>query len=133
MRFGYDDGGRKAAGNQGSASDCVCRAIAIATEKPYQTVYDALNALGKRERRGKRKRGTSTAREGVYKSTTRRYISSLGWHWTPTMHIGSGCKVHLVEDELRSLDRVRVQAPDRRHRRRHPRHDRPATRDTLRG
>jgi hypothetical protein len=27
-------------------------------------------------------------------------MESLGWVWHPTMTIGSGCKVHLREDEL---------------------------------
>lgn len=100
MNFIYDDGGRAAAGWKGHASDCVCRAVAIATGKPYQEVYDALNALGKTERTGKRKRGKSSARTGVYKQTTRRYLASIGWKWTPTMFIGSGCKVHLAAGEL---------------------------------
>ena len=30
----------------------------------------------------------------------RPYLQSLGWKWTPTMQIGSGCKVHLCADEL---------------------------------
>lgn len=100
MQFIYDDGGRAAAGYTGRAGDCVCRAIAIATERPYQEVYDALNLLGKSERTGKRKRGTSAARNGVYKQSYRPYLESLGWKWTPTMRIGSGCKVHLADGEL---------------------------------
>ena len=102
MDFVYDDGGRAAAGFKGSAGDCVCRSIAIATGKPYQEVYDALNALGSCERTGKRKRGKSSARTGVYKPTYQKYLLSLGWRWTPTMQIGSGCKVHFVKDELPS-------------------------------
>lgn len=98
--FVYDDGGRAAAGYTGSASDCVCRAIAIATEKPYQEVYDALNELAKRERTGKRKKGKSSARNGVYRATYEPYILSLGWKWVPTMRIGQGCTVHLAADEL---------------------------------
>ena len=27
-------------------------------------------------------------------------MKHLGWKWIPTMTIGSGCKVHLREDEL---------------------------------
>jgi hypothetical protein len=27
-------------------------------------------------------------------------LSELGWVWTPTMTIGSGCQVHLRADEL---------------------------------
>lgn len=99
-RFAYDDGGRAAAGFKGATGDCCARSIAIVTGKPYQEVYDAINALGTRERTGKRKRGKSNARTGVYGATARRYMDSLGWKWTPCMTIGSGCKVHLRADEL---------------------------------
>ena len=100
MNFIYHDGGRRAAGYQGSTGDCVVRAIAIATQIPYQQVYDALNELAKDERTGKRKRGVSSSRNGVYRFTYDRYLKSLGWTWKPTMQIGSGCKVHLRSDEL---------------------------------
>lgn len=103
MKFQFDDGGRAAAGFKGKTGDCVCRAISIATGHPYREVYDALNRLGEtHERKGKRKRGTSNARTGVYKQTIRRYMESIGWRWVPTMTIGSGCKVHLKSDELPS-------------------------------
>jgi hypothetical protein len=100
MNCVYNDGGRSAAGFKGETSDCVTRAIAIATGKPYQEVYDAINAAGKTERIGKRKRGRSRAATGVYKSTIRKYLESIGWMWFPTMAIGSGCRVHLRADEL---------------------------------
>lgn len=100
MKHIHHDGGRAAAGYKGATGDCVTRAIAIATGKPYQEVYDSINALATRERSGKRKRGRSSARNGVYKPTTRRYMESIGWRWVPTMQIGSGCKVHLRADEL---------------------------------
>lgn len=100
MKFVYNDGGRAAAGYKGSTSDCVVRAIAIATELPYQQVYDLVNELAQRERTGKRKRGKSNARTGVYKDTIKRVMERLGWRWIPTMHIGSGCKVHLTDGEL---------------------------------
>lgn len=100
MRFVYNDGGRAAAGYKGSTGDCVCRAIAIVADKPYQEVYDALNKIASGERVGKRKRGKSSARIGVYKGTIHKYLESLGFKWTPTMHIGSGCTVHLADGEL---------------------------------
>ena len=100
MGFVYDDGGRAADGFKGRAGDCVCRSIAIATGKPYQEVYDDLNRLAQSERTGKRKKRKSSARDGVYTRTTRRYLASFGWEWVPTMRIGSGCKVHLDADEL---------------------------------
>ena len=100
LQFQFDDGGRKAAGYKGKTGDCVVRSIAIATELPYQQIYDKVNELAKRERTGSRKRGKSHARTGVYKGTTHKLLESLGWRWTPTMEIGSGCKVHLRADEL---------------------------------
>jgi hypothetical protein len=98
MDFIYNDGGRAAAGYRGRAGDCVVRAIAIATEKPYQEVYDAINALAAAERaqRGER----SSARGGVERTTYERYLRQLCWEWVPTMQIGSGCRVHLRAEEL---------------------------------
>jgi len=102
VKFQFNDGGRKAAGYKGSAGDCVVRSIAIATKLPYQQVYDAVNVLGLTERTGKRKRGKSKARTGVYKTSFKKLMKSLRWVWTPTMQIGSGCTVHLRADELPS-------------------------------
>lgn len=99
-RFTLDDGGRADAGFRGSTGDCVTRAIATATERPYRQVYDALNALAQLERTGRRKLGKSNSRLGVYRNTIRRYMENIGWKWTPTMQIGSGCQVHLRADEL---------------------------------
>ena len=102
IEFQFNDGGRKEAGFKGTTGDCVTRAIAIATGKPYKEVYDAINELGKREYITKKKKSKSNSRTGVYKQTIRRYMEGLGWKWTPTMFIGSGCKVHLRKDELPS-------------------------------
>jgi hypothetical protein len=100
MKFQFDDGGRRLAGFTGSTGDCVVRSVAIATGIPYQRVYDYVNQLAVNERTGTRKRGKSNARTGVYRGTFRKLMESLGWVWTPTMHIGSGCKVHLRAKEL---------------------------------
>lgn len=98
LPFVYDDGGRAAAGYVGTAGDCTVRAIAIATGKPYQEVYDALFELSRRERL-LRKRGQSP-RDGVHKTTYKRYLQSIGWRFVPTMRIGSGCTTHLRAGEL---------------------------------
>lgn len=98
--YEYDDGGRALAGFIGNPRDCVTRAIAIATQKPYKEVYDALNEIAKKERTGKRKRHKSNARNGVHRYTYQQYLESLGWMWIPTMKVGSGCRVHLRGDEL---------------------------------
>lgn len=98
--FRFDDGGRAAAGYKGKSGDCVVRAIAIATGHPYQEIHDLVNHAATYERTGKRKRGKSNARTGVYRSSISRVMKSLGWMWTPTMQIGSGCTVHLRAGEL---------------------------------
>lgn len=100
MRWEYNDGGREAAGYKGSAGDCVCRAISIATEIPYQRVYELINEYGKQERLTSRRTKRSSARNGVHKDTIRKVMEELGWEWIPTMSIGSGCTVHLRSGEL---------------------------------
>jgi hypothetical protein len=42
----------------------------------------------------------SSSRNGVYRACYEKLLTSLGWKFTPTMQIGSGCRVHLREDEL---------------------------------
>jgi hypothetical protein len=98
----YDDGGRAAAGYRGTApGDCAVRAAAIASGLPYRQVYDLVNELAQRERTGKRKRGRSHARTGVYSGLMQWLLrDTWHWRWVPTMQIGSGCKVHVRADEL---------------------------------
>lgn len=101
MSYVFNDGGRATAGYKGTTGDCAVRAVAIATEQPYQTVYDTINAfVDKHERMLKRRRRKSHARTGVHSSTMRRFMATLGWRWVPTMQIGSGCKTHLCAEEL---------------------------------
>lgn len=100
MKLIYSDGGRS---NyfKGTTRDCVCRAICNATGEDYKKIYDLINQLSKSERTGKRKKHKSNARTGVYKDTCRKVIEDiLGWKWIPTMTIGSGCQVHLNENDL---------------------------------
>lgn len=96
----YDDGGRALAGFRGDARDCVVRAIAIAAELPYDLVYADLadRTFERPVRDGTR--NARTARNGIAKNVRRAFLSDLGWHWTPTMQIGSGTTVHLRADEL---------------------------------
>jgi len=99
MNFVYNDGGRAAAGYKGQTGDCVTRSISIATGLSYEEIYSKINLIAEGERpRGNKKR--SNARSGVKKYTYRKLLSDLGWEWTPTMTVGSGCKVHLKADEL---------------------------------
>lgn len=100
MKHKYDDGGRKDAGYKGLSGDCVCRALSIASGQSYQDVYDLINERSKVERITKRKRSKSSARDGVFRDTSRWVGHQLGLIWVPTMTVGSGCKVHLRADEL---------------------------------
>jgi len=107
IEFKFNDGGRAAAGYKGFTGDCVCRAIAISTEQPYQTVYDELTARTKSWRTNSNSKQAYYAkpagdypRTGVAMKVIRTYLKDLGWTWTPTMFVGKGCKVHLRKNEL---------------------------------
>jgi hypothetical protein len=95
----YDDGGRSQH-FRGSAGDCVTRAIAIASGRPYLDVYDEIRAFAKQFEKGRARAKKSNPRTGVHKDVKRRYLESRGWMWIPTMHIGTGCTVHLNPSEL---------------------------------
>jgi len=92
----FDDGGRAGAGfaTANDAGDCVCRAIAIATDLPYSRIYNLL--ADQAAAHG----GRRSARDGVKRKVYDAVLSELGWEWMPTMAIGSGCTVHLAEGEL---------------------------------
>jgi len=120
MKFIYSDGGRAAAGFKGDTGDCVTRAISIATGKhtnpvdswmSYLRIYNALNKLGDEMTLSASMRGDgltkrarqlakSDSRKGVARPVYDAYLAGIGWTWTPTMKIGSGCKVHLKSHEL---------------------------------
>jgi hypothetical protein len=106
-----NDGGRAAAGFTGHTGDCVVRAIAIATERSYLNVYNSLHRyaltdrvlMAKLELRyGARACDHASPRTGVNRRVYDRYLTEIGWTWTPTMLIGQGCTVHLHPDELPS-------------------------------
>jgi hypothetical protein len=71
----YNDGGRYDAGFIGDVGDCVTRAIAIATERPYREIYDAICALAVSEC------GYAQAHMGVTDIAIKGYLGSLGWRW----------------------------------------------------
>ena len=105
--FILNDGGRAAAGfrNKATAGDCVARAIAIASGRPYREIYDALAHGNATQRSTKHSRGLSgrrTASNGIFtqRKWFKDYMRSLGFVWVPTMSIGSGCTVHLIASEL---------------------------------
>lgn len=101
MKFIYADGGRSKYFKRDNVRDCVTRAIANATGIDYKEVYDRINQLAKAEKISKRKKSKSTARNGVYKQTYKKYIEKeLGWEWHSLARIGQTDKAHLNENEL---------------------------------
>lgn len=103
MKFQFNDGGRAAAGFKGTTRDCVCRAVAIAAGLPYDQVYERL-AEGNANQRWTKNGvgGARAASHGIYvqRKWFRDYMRALGFEWTATMGIGTGCKVHLRDGEL---------------------------------
>lgn len=94
MQWVYDDGGRADAGYQGKAGDCVVRSIAIAARMDYGEVYGDLA-------RGEAAAGRArSARNGVHRKVYEPYLLKLGFTWVPVMGIGTGCTMHLADDEL---------------------------------
>ena len=100
--YKYNDGGRAAAGYKGKTGDCVTRAIVIASGLPYAEVYEALAKGTGSQPAGKRGKRPASASNGinVKRKWFKDYMASIGFVWTPTMSIGTGCKVHLNADEL---------------------------------
>jgi len=114
-RFVKDDGGRSKSGVPGAdrkVGDCVARAIAIATQKPYREVHNALvvgtvdHVITDTSEHGKWVRRKGGVRyfdvdHGCDDKVYGRYLESLGWKFTATPSRGPG-KVHLRADELPS-------------------------------
>lgn len=89
MKFKYNDGGRGRYFSARCVNDCVTRAIAIATGKDYNAVYqETAKYLG------------YTPRNGVYKKDVKKIMKYFGGVWQTCMTIGSGCKVHLNDNEI---------------------------------
>jgi len=107
LGFIYNDGGRKIAGYKGQTGDCVVRAIAIANNLLYQTVYDDLTLATKEFRLKSNsklawgmKPKNDSAKLGTYRVANKPYLLSLGWKWKPTIFIGQCGRTHLRYDEL---------------------------------
>jgi hypothetical protein len=104
MQWVHDDGGRATSGFRGDAGDCVCRAVAIATQRSYLQVYYELADINANmmPTKGRRYVGRRTARNGIHTKDKlfKDYMQSQGFRWIACMGIGTGCKVHLRNDEL---------------------------------
>lgn len=102
--FVWNDGGRSAAGYKGATGDCVVRSVAIAMERDYASVYNDMKRLlvlasDHRVKQGK-DAGIRSPRHGVPIPVLKPYMKALGWHWIPSMGIGTGCRIHLRQNEL---------------------------------
>lgn len=93
LNYIYDDGGRSKYFKGRGVSDCVVRAIAIASGRDYKEVYDSLRkAIGE------------TPRNGVFTNRVafKRWMSANGFEWHSCAGIGSHEAVHFVDGELPS-------------------------------
>jgi hypothetical protein len=113
--FVKTDGGRADAGftNKKTTGDCVTRAVAIASGRPYIEVYAELAEINQRmpitkRRKAKGVAGRLTASHGIYTKSKlfKDYMALNGFEWTPTMRIGSGCLVHVRASELPKTGRL---------------------------
>lgn len=95
LDFNYNDGGRSLYFDAAKVSDCVVRAISIATDTDYKEVYDkSAKFLG------------YTPRNGVARRDTKKLMAYFGFSWVPLMTIGSGCTAHLAVGEIPMSGRI---------------------------
>ena len=89
MDFIYSDGGRAKYFN-GTAKDCVCRAITIASGRDYKEVYDSL------------KKTLGTPRNGVdtTKKAFKEWMKANGFVWVSCSGIGCKTSAHFIKGEL---------------------------------
>jgi hypothetical protein len=128
-RWVRDDGGRDAAGLGREQRDCVVRAIAIETGKPYHEVHAELTAEILRYVKTHRNRITGWIKRsrggrgfnpdyGCYDKVYAPYLGALGWRFIFTEERGLPRR-RIAE---RAIDCEGAQARRRRHRRCDPRH-----------
>ena len=75
MKFKPNDGGRQAAGYKGKAGDCGARAMTIALQLDYKTVYKELSQANCDNGRSR------SARNGIMKDTYTEVLKLHGWIW----------------------------------------------------
>jgi hypothetical protein len=95
MKYVFNDGGSAAAGYTNESGDCVPRAIAIVTGKPYQEVCDALYDLAV---------AYSHENDDKAARAMRRAVAKGGPHWKWHPNPTSGCSVGIYKQYLRDLN-----------------------------
>jgi hypothetical protein len=99
--FIYNDGGRsKVFPKKAKKGDCVVRAIAIATGRPYGRVWHDVQAECEESPLRDCKGHIFGSDTGVRKEIYRPYLETLGWVWIATMSRGTGTYVHVDSAEL---------------------------------
>lgn len=80
----FDDGGREGAGRVGKTGDCVCRAVAIASGRPYAEIHNRLRILTGHVRHGRR----PSPENGIITSQHKFKVlmEELGFGWVDFRH-----------------------------------------------
>lgn len=89
MEYVYSDGGRSKY-FKGNARDCVCRAVAIASQRDYLEVYNSM------------KKTFGSPRDGVYtqKKIFKDWMKANGFVWVACSGIGVKESHHFIKGEL---------------------------------
>ena len=98
LPYVYSDGGRaKYFKGKVGVTDCVCRAVAIASGRDYKDVYTAL-----KEATGE------SPRKGIYtnRAKFKRFMLAAGFTWTPCSRIGDTTAVHPRQGEIPTSGRL---------------------------
>lgn len=107
LDFVVDDGGRKAAGYKGNASDCVLRSLSIALGEDYEELRRELmeetkhfaNTSRSRKAKRQKKEGNSVFR-GVYREVYSVILKRRGWIRTGMSKIGSSKRYYLTKSDV---------------------------------
>lgn len=75
MVYVINDGGKAESGRKGKSGDCVVRAIAIANDMDYETVYHMVSEEAANY--GFKK----SARDGIHNKVRDAVLKKLGWVW----------------------------------------------------
>ena len=90
----FDDGGREAAGRVGKTGDCVCRAVTIASGRPYAEVHNRLRIITGHVRHGRRpspENGIIVAR-----APFKRLMEEYGFGWVDFRHLSFPLKTTIL-------------------------------------
>jgi len=90
LPFVWHDGGRRAAGHHGHTTDCLVRAIAITSGRPYQEIYDILG----------------TDRVDTHCQQFRDQMAAWGFVRHPCMGLEQESQIHLTSGELPNTGRL---------------------------